>query len=353
VRRKRNRFRVWEPVASKWAIPDFPPGPDEPDSEIADIAEWFRIRDSDGAVTAEVVRDALDLVLDGQRTGRWCYGHLTKTEKTHLGTVIEIELQKEFDISDEGPLDYAIAGIPVDCKFAAQFGKWQIPREMYRREEKGELLGEDHIALLIWAEEKSRLWRAGLLRVTDERLATGSNQDRKRTLAAEALKEIHWIWDDPVPLPENTLVALSDEDRNAVFAHRSGQKRINELLRRVQGRVLRRAIILTVAQQEDSMKRPRDARSHLQPEGFLVIGHLSKHRRVAQDLGVDDLATLELLPDKGEFVAVRVVKVALDDPRPKTQLDGEWWALAAEHDELATGPKLPWRREAEEDEEDA
>jgi len=326
-------------VPSKAPPSAFPAGTPQPEDEIRRVAEWFRLRDPDGAITAEVIRDSIDLVLDGQRTGRWCYGHLTKTEKTHLGTIIEIELQKEFGISDEGPLDYAIDGIPVDCKYAATFGHWQIPREMYRQIQNGVAQGADHIALLIWAHEASQLWRAGLMRVSDRKLRPGKgNQDRKRTIAPEFLSDVHFIWAKPAPMPENTLLEMTDADRKAVFASASGQTRIDELLRRVQRRTLRRTVIETVAQQDDPMKRPRDARARLRAEGVLVFGHESGHRRVAKELGLD--AHVEL-PDKGEYVSARVVKVDEKDPRRKTRLQGDLWALALDTEPNAPGPQLP------------
>src|SRR5262245_6815965 len=137
---------MWAAVPSGVRLPVVGQGETDPEPEVFAVAQWFRMLDPSGEIMAEVVRDSIDIGLDGQRTGRWCYGHLTKTEKTHLGTVIQIELQKEYDILDEGPLDYAIAGVAVDCKYSAEFGKWQIPREMYRRNENGREVGNDYIA---------------------------------------------------------------------------------------------------------------------------------------------------------------------------------------------------------------
>ena len=47
------------------------------------------------------------------------------------------------------------------------------------------------------------------------------------------------------------------------------------------------------------------------------------------------------LPDKGEYVAARVVQVTENDPRPKACLEGELWALALDTEPSATGPRLP------------
>jgi Restriction endonuclease NaeI len=342
VRRKRNRFQEWPAAAARVKLPPIGPGETSPEPDVVGVAQWFRSLDATGDVMAEVIRDSLDIVLDGQRTGRWCYGHLTKTEKTHLGTVIEIELQKEYGISDEGPLDYAIAGVPVDCKYSADFGKWQIPREMYRRNEDGLDIGDDHLALLVWAEERSRQWRAGLIRITETLLQGGRNQDKKRTLRPDAFPKIHWIWPDPPPMPENTLVELPEWDRAAIFSYpRSGQARINELLRRVQLRTIRRTVILTVAQQDDALKRPRDAREHLRPDGILVFGHEKAHRQIAERLGLDAVATVDHLPEKGEFLAARVVPAGGASGQRSAFIEGASWRLAVPGDPVIAGPRLP------------
>src|SRR4051812_18145145 len=52
---------------------------------------------------------------------------------------------------------------------------------------------------------------------------------------------------------------------------KSGQKRVDQLFRDVQGRIVGRQVVLTVAQQDDAPKRARAARLDLQPEGILVL----------------------------------------------------------------------------------
>ena len=68
--------------------------PDEPDAELDAVeAELHRI-DPAGAQVATVLRDTLDQLYDGQHTGRWSYDQLHKTEKTHMGTLVEINLHR-------------------------------------------------------------------------------------------------------------------------------------------------------------------------------------------------------------------------------------------------------------------
>src|SRR4051794_36388746 len=89
-----------------------------PPMDLVHIVEWFEKQTDARERFRWVLRDSLDDLLDGQRTGRWCYQQLSKTEKTHLGTIVEINLGKEFDIDDGDDLDWKIAGEDVDCKFS-------------------------------------------------------------------------------------------------------------------------------------------------------------------------------------------------------------------------------------------
>jgi hypothetical protein len=62
--------------------------------------------DPGGQMFAPVIRDTLDQLLDGRRAGRWDYQKLHKTEKTHMGTLVEINLHREFDFADGDATDY-------------------------------------------------------------------------------------------------------------------------------------------------------------------------------------------------------------------------------------------------------
>ena len=92
-----------------------PPTRDE-DPQLWAVHDEIQELDPEGVRTGYALREALDQIYDGQRTGRWDYTQLLKTEKTHVGTLVEIWLQREFDFADGDDLDYQIAGVDVDCK---------------------------------------------------------------------------------------------------------------------------------------------------------------------------------------------------------------------------------------------
>lgn len=353
MRRKRNTFIAHPEPQKNMSRKERPPSgvTAAPPADLLDAVRWWQSRPDGRERFRWVLRDSLDQMFDGERTGRWCYQHLSKTEKTHLGTVVEITLGKEFEVPDGVDLDWRIPGTAsdLDCKFSKDLGGWEIPMEMYECDDHAERSGkENHAALLVWVDDDASQWAAGIVRATDDRLrwkvrdgvrSRVYNRDNKRHLSDTGLAAVHWLWgglqDD---LPENVLRHLQPAVRDAIFDEKlSGQERVNELFKRVPGRLLSRHVINTVGQQDDAPKRARDARQldrGIREDGFLVLGHQGAHPQIADRLGLPK-------PDKGEWISVRVTSVSASSARPKVRLDGGYWA-AAEHDEvIVTAPALP------------
>ncbi|MFE0042625.1 NaeI family type II restriction endonuclease [Streptomyces albireticuli] len=343
---RRNTFRTWDPprepmskMPRDWQIQSglMQPVPDD----LAPFVKWFYDQPEARERFRWALRDSLDELLDGQRTGRWAYQHLTKTEKTYLGTAVEVNLTKEFAIENGADLDWSIAGLDIDCKFSKDLGGWEIPMEMYLCADHGERSGRaDHAAVLTWMNDDTSQWAAGIVRITDERLrwkkergeggdrVRGYNRDNKRKLSDGAKSEMYWLWGGLQPdLPTNLLLHLDAEARKKILTASlpgrlsSGQQRLNQLFREVQDQLIGRKTVLTVGQQDDSPKRARDARIHLRPHGIVVLGHQGSHPHVARALGLP-------VPIKGEWISTRLVPVSSDDARPKFSLDGQFWARA-------------------------
>ena len=299
--------------------------------ELASIVGWFDAEDDVRERFRWALRDSLDELLDGQRTGRWAYQHLSKTERTHLGTVVEVNLTKEFEFPDGEHLDWRIGGRDIDCKFSRNLGGWEIPMEMYRCADHGDRQGKaDHPALLTWFDDTSSCWAAGLITVTDKRLRWKArnverayNRDNKRSLANDSAEHVYWLWGGlQKDLPRNLLLHLDAGIRGRILSPElSGQKRVDELFRQVQGQVVGRQTVLTVAQQDDAPKRVRDARIPLRKEGIVILGHQDAHPQIAAALALP-------VPVKGEWIAVRITAVSETDTRPFVNMGGERWAKA-------------------------
>ncbi len=360
---RRNTFRTWD--LPREAMSKTPRAwriqaglTQQVPEDLAPFVEWFNNQPQARERFRWALRDSVDELLDGQRTGRWAYQHLTKTEKTYLGTAVEVNLTKEFEIADGADLDWSITGFDIDCKFSKDLGGWEIPMEMYLCADHGERAGRaDHAAVVTWMNDDTREWAAGIVRITDERLrwkkerdANGGrvrayNRDNKRRLADSAKSEVYWLWGGlQTDLPTNLLLHLDPKARERILTASlprrpsSGQQRLNQLFREVQDRIVGRQTVLTVGQQDDSPKRARDARKYLRPEGIVVLGHQGSHPHVARALRLP-------VPIKGEWISTRIVPVSPDDARPKFSLDGQFWARARGNELPNPAPDLPDDRE--------
>jgi Restriction endonuclease NaeI len=291
--------------------------------------------DPDGDRFAAVLRDTLDQLLDGRRRGRFDYRDLYKTEKTYMGTLVEINLQRAFDFEDGDVTDYSIVDVDVDCKFSQRIGGWELGPEML-----------DQLCLVVWCSDRESSWRAGLVRASSDALRETTNRDAKRRLNDLGMSRIQWLWPNHGRLAENLLLHLNPEVRDRIMTatgrtRRANpvQARVNQLFREVQGRIIRRSVLETVAHgADDPLKRARGnggARDFLRPEGILVLGHQDSDPLVAGALGLP-------VPRKGEFVAARVREV--DGPtssRPAAEISGRYYAVALPDDAVDEAPDVP------------
>ena len=306
--------------------------PEDTDAGLIAVEEELYRLDPSGDIVAGVLRDTLDQLYDGQHSGRWAYEQLHKTEKTHMGTLVEINLHRRFGFGDGDATDYLIAGIEVDCKYSMSYGGWELPPESI-----------DHLCLVITASDETSSWTAGLIRVREAALRGRPNRDAKRQLSAASRERIRALWPAHGRLAENLFLHCDPRVRHAIFSARSrrglptGQARTNELFRSVQRRIIRRAELATVAQQDDFMKRARGnggARTHLRREGILVLGHQDQDPMVAAALSLP-------VPQKGEFISARVVPAREVRGGPVAVIGGRLWALAGPGDPVHPAPDMP------------
>ena len=289
------------------------------DKELELVHAWFSNQSNLHSRLIGAIRKAIDEVIDGPRTGRFTYRQLEKTEKTYLGTKIEILLRAELGLPNGQIMDYQVNGIEVDCKYTGHTWGWSIPREA---------LG--HICLLVRADDEKGTASVGLIRITEEALNQGKNQDGKRTISKVGRNEIIWLIDNG-QMPINQLFLWSEEVIKRIWSKQSGQQRLNELFRLKQGELIHRQTIATVAEaKDDPMKRIRangGARSYLTKEGILILGHQNGHPKICVELGLP-------VPSKGQVVAQRVVK----DPNGKSIIGAFRWRKADEKDPVEPAP---------------
>ena len=244
-----------------------------------------------------------------------------KTEKTHFGTLVEINAQREFRFEGGDSTDFRIAGHQIDAKWSQTRGAWMLPPEVF-----GEL------AIVLTGSDLEAIWSLGLIRVTTEFRKESANRDKKSQLNQQGRDAVHWIWND-APLRPNVLLQLPEDVVGHIFDHRYGTVRTNRLFRAAEGMIVHRNVVATVSRQLDAQKRVRyngGARSALAPEGYLILSGLY-HRELAERLGLP-------VPLADEYVSVRVLPCG---PEDGVRLAGSWWRRARpEEKTTADAPRL-------------
>jgi len=233
-----------------------------------------------------LLRTAIDAVIDSRQTGRLTYAELEKTEKTYIGTKVEILFRNLIKAEKGQLLDLSIEGVEVDIKNT--MGRaWTIPPEAI-----------DHPCILIRPNESTARCNLGLVVVRETILNPGRNRDGKRTISLAAQGSIRWLLRDAV-YPKNFWQFLDQTSRNEIMSARGGTSRMVMLFRKVQRTPISRTVIESVAQQKDSLKRLRKnggARDKLSRDNIVVLWGRND-RQLIEDLGLP-------LCSSNEFISI-------------------------------------------------
>jgi hypothetical protein len=208
-----------------------------------------------------IIRRAIDEVIDSPRTNRFTLTETEKTEKTYLGTKIEILLRNYLKFPKGKVLDLSIKGIEVDIKNT--IGRsWTIPQEA---------VGQP--CILVQSNERTALCSVGIIVAEEAYLNLGKNRDGKRSISAAGAAQIHWLINN-TKYPPNFWEAIAPELRDAIMAPRGGSDRVANLFLKIQGKPISRLLVQSVGQQDDYMKRVRrngGARDILAPKGVAIL----------------------------------------------------------------------------------
>ncbi len=207
-------------------------------------------------------RKAIDEVIDTPRSGRRLLTDLEKTEKTYIGTKLEI-LIRNFLGLPKGLLDLKIDGIDVDIKNTIG-SNWMIPNEA---------LGKP--CILVACDEDEFRCYVGVFIAHASNLSTSRNRDAKRNLTPDGFENILWILNG-VPYPPNFWAGISETDAKHIMdmANAGGSERLRRLFTVVQRTPVSRDVIEGVARQKDYMKRLRNnggARDLLAKDGIALL----------------------------------------------------------------------------------
>ena len=293
------------------------------DSALEEVAKTIVAMDLDGSRWASAIRQTYDMIYNGQQTGRYRWDQLMKTEKTHFGTLFEINAQREFGFEgrDDDKTDYRIDGHLVDAKWSQQRGGWMLPPEI-----------TDELALVATADDEKSQWSVGLIRIRPEFRAEGENRDKKSKLNELGRESVRWLWCD-APMPQNVLLHLAPGVVQYVFQHHHGTQRTDRLFRAAEGMLVHRNTVATVSRQLDAQKRVRyngGSRSSLRKEGYIILSG-KYYAHLADQLNVP-------IPGPLEYVSVRVVPSTTDRG---AFIDGGRWRRALPDEKIqAPAPYL-------------
>lgn len=286
----------------------------KPDPALDDVAAELKRLDPEGVRWAAVIRRTYDMIYNGQESGRYRWDQLMKTEKTHFGTLLEINAQRQFKFEGGDATDYRIAGHQVDAKWSQTMGGWMLPPEVF-----GEL------ALVATGNDATSSWSLGLIRITAEFRKEATNRDKKSQLNAFGRDSVQWLWKD-APLRPNVLLQLPASVVDHIFDHRHGTQRTDRLFRAAEGMIVHRNIVATVSRQLDAQKRVRyngGSRTALAPDGYLILSG-TYHSRIADALGLP-------VPRPDEYVSARVVP---SDDQTGVLIAGRRWRRARQDETI-------------------
>ncbi len=247
-----------------------------------------------------MLRQCVDDVIMTPKTGRRSYDELEKTEKTYIGTRVEIDLRDMLRLP-KGTLDTEILGCDVDIK-NTMGSNWMIPTEAV-----------DQVCILVAADEERAVCFLGLIVARLENLTAGQNKDSKRSISADGFSHILWLLKDH-PYPPNFWRTISPDAIDRIFEGNTGNQRMANLFREIQDTPISRDVVEAVARQKDFMRRIRSdngrgTRDMLAREGILLLsGHYDAP--LISELGLRDI-------DGGEFISHRITSE--DDVRLAAQ----------------------------------
>lgn len=236
-----------------------------------------------------LIRRAIDEVIDTPRTGRLKLEELEKTEKTYIGTKIEI-IVREFLGLPKGRLDLKIDGLDVDIKNTIG-NNWMIPTEA---------IGKP--CILVASDEASAFCYLGVIVAHMEYLTASQNKDEKRSISADGFKDIYWILREH-PYAPNFWSQVKEETAHYVIDMNGtgGAERLRRLFTSIQGVPISREIVAGVARQADYMKRLRKnggARDILLKENIALLSGMYDSAAI-KSLGLPNCAN-------DEFISVKI-----------------------------------------------
>jgi hypothetical protein len=243
-----------------------------------------------------LIRQAIDEVIDAPRTNRFTLSEIEKTEKTYLGTKIEILFRAFLKLPKGRNLDLSIRGAEADIK-NTMGGNWAIPMEAH-----------GHPCVLIKESESKAICSVGVIVADSSYL----NRDHKQTISKAGLQNVWWLLANH-PYPPNFWERMLPAQRAAIMSAGGGTQRLTALFEAIQNTPISRVTVQAVGQQHDYMKRLRrngGARDLLAARGISLLWG-EKHREIIEQLNLGIVGDDEFISyrptDPGHIALLRAI----------------------------------------------
>jgi hypothetical protein len=245
----------------------------------------------------EIIKDAVDFVLDPVSTLRTQMSELDKVEKTFIGLKIEHYLRDLIGCEKGSKRDARIADIDIDIKNTIG-STWMIPHDYHE---------EEPCILIATAKFDGRCW-LGLIVARDEYLnSRKGNNDKKRTVSEAGKRNILWlVRDEPYPASRWSGFDM-DRFKDLRDSNQSGNKKAAQFFFENLNQVVHKSVIKALLNQDDFMRRVRSdtkqkgTREILAEKGIVLLcGTWPESKQIAHDAGIP-----ALLAD--EWVALKSV----------------------------------------------
>lgn len=158
------------------------------DPDIDRVAHALASKDPRGVKIAKVLRSAIDVLLDGQRTGRYDFDQLPEAEKSRLPDLVVMGLRRDLKLGSSIDPLLEISGANLTCHLSREPWNW-----LFAVQDEGSL------ALLLSANDRRSVWYAGLVHTGSDKLSRAANRDGKRMISRGARKSVHQLfWGAPL-----------------------------------------------------------------------------------------------------------------------------------------------------------
>lgn len=268
---------------------------DNEDPAVAEVVAYLldATEQSPGDFFARVLREAIDQVIDGPRTGRWAFEQLEDAEKAYVEVKVGIHVRSGLELEPGAAVGVEIAGHDVVIMCAAD-SAWEVPDEA---------VGQ--VCLCLGGVRDLDAFSVGVVRARSDLLEDGAERGGRRAFSAAGRVAITTVVDDH-PIPAGFIAAMDPFVRNDISSRPTVRDRVITLAQAMPYVPVPRDAIRTLARTVgDPIEHTRPDDDRPDPlDGMVMLGR-ENDKQIVEALGCRPLAEDEFMSvPKAAVVAV-------------------------------------------------